>query len=157
MPSEAPSGSTFAAPGAKDELEQGKSFTPRFGPDGLIPCITTDAASGEVLMFAWMNALALRKTIDTGQVHYWSRSRGELWHKGATSSMVQHVVELRIDCDQDVLLAKVRVDGPGAACHTCFRSCFFRSVVLEPGTGSEISLRFEEADPAFDPDAVYGG
>lgn len=145
----------FPSPGPKEELELGTRFTPRFDASGLIPCITTDAESGEVLMFAWMNAEALAKTIETGEAHYWSRSRGELWHKGATSSMVQHVQEMRVDCDQDVLLLKVTVDRPGAACHTGFRSCFFRSVALNGKTGREMALHFEETDPAFDPDTVY--
>ena len=101
---------------------------PRFGPDGLITCVTTHAASGEVLMVAHMNAEALAKTIETGEAWYWSRSRGELWRKGATSGQVQTVVEMRIDCDQDATWLKVRVGGDGGCCHTGRRSCFYRIV-----------------------------
>ena len=122
----------FAPPGGKAELEDGAVFTPRFGADGLVVCIATDAASGEVLMLAHMNAEALRRTIDTGEVWYWSRSRGELWRKGATSGQTQSVVEMRVDCDQDAILLKVRVGGDGGACHTGRRSCFYRRVVASP-------------------------
>lgn len=146
----------FATPGPAEEVEAGRSFTPRFNADGLIPCITVDAASGDVLMFAWMNAEALRLTIDTGQAHYWSRSRNELWRKGATSGMVQNVVEMRTDCDQDTILIRVRIDGPQAACHTGRRSCFYRAVALDAPAGAAISLHFVEDDPIFDPDQVYG-
>ena len=103
-------------------------LTPRFGPDGLIAAVAQDADSGEVLMLAWMNAEALQRTLDTGEAHYWSRSRGELWHKGATSGQVQRVAEVRIDCDQDAVLLKVRPQGDGGACHVGFRSCFYRRV-----------------------------
>jgi phosphoribosyl-AMP cyclohydrolase len=118
----------FPPPGSKLELEQGAILTPRFGPDGLIAAIATDADTGEALMFAWMNDDALRLTLDTGEAHYWSRSRGELWHKGATSGQIQTVVELRIDCDQDAVWLKVRPQGNGGACHTGARSCFYRVV-----------------------------
>ncbi len=110
------------------ETEEGLDFAPRFAADGLITCVTVDAGDGVVLMVAHMNAEALQKTLDTGVVHYWSRSRGSLWRKGDTSGQVQTLVELRVDCDQDAVLARVRVGGDGGACHTGRRSCFYRSV-----------------------------
>ena len=124
-----PTASPFPAlPGSKTELEEGSVLTPRFGSDGLITCVTTDAASGEILMVAHMNAEALARTIETGEAWYWSRSRGELWHKGATSGQIQTVREIRADCDQDALLLKVQVAGDGGCCHTGRRSCFYRKV-----------------------------
>ena len=125
----------FPSPGSKAELEEGSTFTPRFGPDGLIPCVAVDASTGEVIMLAYMNADSLRKTLATGEAWYWSRSRGELWRKGATSGQVQTLVEMRVDCDQDALLMRVRVGGDGASCHTGRRTCFYRNVPL--GTGGE--------------------
>jgi phosphoribosyl-AMP cyclohydrolase len=118
----------FPPPGDKSELERGTILTPRFGPDGLIAAIATDADTGEILMFAWMNDEALRLTLDTREAHYWSRSRGELWHKGATSGQIQQVAEIRVDCDQDAVWLKVRAQGNGGACHTGARSCFYRVV-----------------------------
>lgn len=115
----------------KSALERGAVLAPSFDANGLIACVTTDAATGEVLMLGWMNAEALRATLDTGVVHYFSRSRNELWKKGETSGQIQTVVELRVDCDQDAVLAKVRVGGDGGACHVGFRSCFYR--VVEDG------------------------
>ncbi len=120
----------FPPPGSKTELEEGSILSPRFGADGLVTCIATDAATGEILMVAHMNAEALAKTLETGEAWYWSRSRGELWHKGATSGQVQTVLEMRIDCDQDALLLKVKVAGDGGCCHTGRRSCFYRKVEL---------------------------
>jgi len=118
----------FSPPGSQQDLEHGTILTPRFDDKGLIAAIATDADSGEVLMFAWMNAEALRKTLDTGEAHYWSRSRNELWHKGATSGQVQVVDEIRVDCDQDAVWLKVYPQGDGGACHTGARSCFYRMV-----------------------------
>jgi phosphoribosyl-AMP cyclohydrolase len=109
-------------------LEEGAAFTPRFSSDGLIACVTVDDRSGEVLMLAHMNREALDKTLASGIVHYWSRSRGALWRKGDTSGQVQSLVELRVDCDQDALLARVSVGGDGGACHTGRHSCFYRRV-----------------------------
>ena len=123
----------FPPPGSKTELEEGSILSPRFGADGLVTCIATDAATGEILMVAHMNAEALAKTLETGEAWYWSRSRGELWHKGATSGQVQTVLEMRIDCDQDALLLKVKVAGDGGCCHTGRRSCFYRKVELSNG------------------------
>jgi phosphoribosyl-AMP cyclohydrolase len=105
-----------------------------FDSRGLIPAIAQDHATGEVLMLAWMNAAALAQTLETGQVTYWSRSRAELWVKGASSGHVQRLVELRIDCDRDALL--LRVDQTGPACHTNRRSCFHTAV--RDGTEAEI-------------------
>jgi phosphoribosyl-AMP cyclohydrolase len=119
---------TFPPPGDTEALERGAALTPRFGPDGLIAAVATDADTGEVLMLAWMNAEALDATLRTGEAHYWSRSRAELWHKGATSGQVQRVVEARIDCDQDAVWLKVIPGGDGGACHVGFRSCFYRVV-----------------------------
>jgi phosphoribosyl-AMP cyclohydrolase len=134
------SSAPFAAPGTKADLEEGRAFTPRFGPDGLITCVTADAHSGAVLMVAHMNAEALALTLATGEAWYWSRSRGELWRKGATSGQTQSVVDMRVDCDQDALLLKVRVGGDGGACHTGRRSCFYRRVALRPGPGEPAAL-----------------
>ncbi len=109
----------------KKALEETLDFVPQFDDKGLIPCITTEAKSGEVLMFAFMNREALEKTIETGEMHYYSRSRDELWHKGATSGNIQSVIELRTDCDQDCIWAKVEA---GPACHTGEKSCFYRVI-----------------------------
>jgi phosphoribosyl-AMP cyclohydrolase len=111
---------------SSSDLEATLTFTPQFDANGLIPAIAQDAASGEVLMFAWMNAESLRLTLETGQATYWSRSRGKLWRKGEESGHTQRVTEMRVDCDQDVLL--LRVEQEGAACHTGERRCFYRIV-----------------------------
>lgn len=121
----------FAPPGSKLDLEEGARLTPRFDRDGLITCITVRAGTNEVLMLAHMNAQALAKTLSTGEAWYWSRSRGELWHKGATSGQVQRVVEMRIDCDQDAILLIVEVGGDGGACHTGRQTCFYRRVTSD--------------------------
>ena len=112
-------------------LEYGEVLAPRFNADGLVAAVATDAETGEVLMLAWMNAQALSLTIETGEAHYFSRSRAALWRKGETSGQVQTVRELRIDCDQDAVWLKVSAGGDGGACHTGSRSCFFR--VVEAG------------------------
>jgi phosphoribosyl-AMP cyclohydrolase len=120
----------MAFPTAPDThaLEHGETLAPRFDAAGLIGAVATHADTGEVLMFAWMNAEALEKTLATGEAHYFSRSRNALWHKGATSGQVQQVVEARIDCDQDCVWLKVRPQGDGGACHTGARSCFYRVI-----------------------------
>jgi len=118
----------FPTASSKDALEQGETLSPRFDAAGLIAAVATHAETGEVLMLAWMNAEALQRTIDTGEAHYFSRSRNELWHKGATSGQVQIVDELRIDCDQDAVWLKVLPQGDGGACHTGAVSCFYRAV-----------------------------
>jgi phosphoribosyl-AMP cyclohydrolase len=124
---------SFPSLGSKAELEEGSRLSPRFGADGLITCITADSGTGEILMVAHMNADALAKTLETGEAWYWSRSRGELWHKGATSGQIQTVVEMRVDCDQDALLLKVQVAGDGGCCHTGRGSCFYRKIEITDG------------------------
>ena len=115
----------------KAELERGAVLAPRFDANGLIAAVATHAETGEVLMLAWMDEQALRLTLDTGEAHYYSRSRQALWKKGETSGQVQKLVELRVDCDQDAVWIKVLPQGDGGACHVGFRSCFFR--VAEDG------------------------
>ena len=119
---------TFPTAPNKHALEHGAELAPRFDADGLIAAVTTHAETGEVLMLAWMNAEALAKTLATREAWYFSRSRGELWRKGATSGQIQQVVEARIDCDQDAVWLKVLPQGDGGACHTGARSCFYRIV-----------------------------
>ena len=140
---------TFAAPGDKAEAEAGGVFMPRFGPDGLLACVAVEAATGDVLMLAHMNAQALRTTLDTGIAHYWSRSRKALWRKGDTSGQIQRVVEMLTDCDQDAVLLRVEVGGDGGACHTGAKSCFYRRVlagdVLEPRDRAPPGARFSPA------------
>ncbi len=125
------------------ELEEGETFAPRFNAEGLVPAVAVDADTGETLMLAWMNAEALRRTIDSGEAWYWSRSRNRLWHKGATSGQIQRIAEIRVDCDQDAILLRVRPQRPGA-CHVGYRSCFFRSL-QKTGKG-DLRLRFEETE-----------
>jgi phosphoribosyl-AMP cyclohydrolase len=124
-------------------IEESRRFTPRFDTYGLIPCITVDASNGDVLMFAWMNAESLRKTLETGFVYYWSRSRQAIWKKGETSGSTQRVVEIRTDCDQDVLLVRAAVADRSGTCHTGRASCFYRSVPLGGGS-MERQLTFAE-------------
>jgi phosphoribosyl-AMP cyclohydrolase len=121
----------FASPGDKPALEEGQVLTPRFNADGLITAITVDHASGAVLMLAHMNAEALSRTLASGDVWYYSRSRNALWRKGETSGNIQRLIEMHVDCDQDALLLRVEQIGP--ACHTNRRSCFYRQVVMENG------------------------
>ncbi|WP_332765504.1 phosphoribosyl-AMP cyclohydrolase [Phenylobacterium sp.] len=118
----------FPTASTKDILEKGDVLAPRFDAAGLIPAIAVHAETGEVLMLAYMNAKALERTLATGEAHYFSRSRNELWHKGATSGQIQLVEEIRIDCDQDTILLKVTPEGDGGACHTGARTCFYRVV-----------------------------
>jgi phosphoribosyl-AMP cyclohydrolase len=136
----------------KSELEEGLALAPQFGADGLVTAVVTDAASGDVLMVAHMNAEALAKTIESGEAWYYSRSRKKLWQKGESSGHVQRVVELRVDCDQDALWLKVEQLGPGA-CHTGRRSCFYRAVPL--GQTGAVKLEFRAAEKTFDPRTVY--
>jgi len=123
--------SLFPEVASGHELERGATLAPRFDASGLIAAVAVDADRGEVLMLAWMNAEALALTIETGEAHYYSRSRQALWKKGETSGQVQIVVEIRVDCDQDAVLLKVRPQGDGGACHVGFRACFYR--VVEDG------------------------
>src|SRR6476661_8670029 len=118
----------FPATLSKDILERGQVLAPQFDAAGLIPAIATHAETGEVLMLAYMNAEALERTLATGEVHYFSRSRNELWHKGATSGQIQLVEEILIDCDQDAILLKVTPEGDGGTCHTGARTCFYRAI-----------------------------
>jgi phosphoribosyl-AMP cyclohydrolase len=134
-------------------IEEGLAFQPKFDSDGLITAVVTDAGSGELLMVAHMNAEALGKTIESGDAWYFSRSRQKLWRKGESSGHGQHVVELRVDCDQDALWLRVEQQGPGA-CHTGRRSCFYRAVPLGKGGAA---LQFRDEGRAFDPTNVYGG
>jgi len=130
---------SFQAPGSRAEVEEGTALTPRFGADGLIACIAIDARDGAVLMLAHMNRDALARTLESGEAWYWSRSRGELWHKGATSGQIQRVIEMRIDCDQDALLIRVEVGADGGCCHTGRRSCFYRAVTRDPADGPALA------------------
>jgi len=132
------------------EQEEGLLLRPKFDAAGLVTCVTTDAATGEVLMVAHMNAEALRRTIATGEAWYYTRSRGALWRKGESSGHVQKVVELRVDCDQDAVWIRVEQAG-GAACHTGRRSCFYRAAVK----GGDGRLQFVAAEKVFDPAKVY--
>jgi phosphoribosyl-AMP cyclohydrolase len=136
----------------KSDIEEGTRLLPKFDADGLITAVATDAATGEVLMVAHMNAEALAKTIATGDAHYFSRSRKKLWRKGEESGHTQRVIEIRVDCDQDAVWLRVEQTGPGA-CHTGRRSCFYRAVPL--GQSGEATLEFRDADKAFDPVDAY--
>jgi phosphoribosyl-AMP cyclohydrolase len=133
--------SPFAARTTPDEIESGTQFQPKFDADGLIPAIVTDAASGAVLMFAWMNAEALALTLQTQLGHFWSRSRNRLWKKGEESGNLLRVVEMRTDCDQDVVWLKVSVEGDGRACHTGERSCFYRTLPLGHAASPDLRLQ----------------
>lgn len=123
---------------SKAEIEEGAVFAPKFDASGLVTCVTTDAVTGDLLMVAHMNAEALQRTIATGEAWYWSRSRGQLWHKGDTSGQIQTVVEMRVDCDQDAIWLRVSVAGDGGCCHTGRRSCFYR---VQPTGDGEPVLR----------------
>ena len=136
-----------------EQVEEGSELAPKFDTDGLIACVTTAAGSGEVLMLGYMNEEALRKTIQTGEAHYYSRSRKVLWHKGATSGLVQKVKEMRIDDDQDAVWISVEIPGD-ASCHVGYRSCFYRAVPT--GTNADAALVFKESKKMFDPKQVYG-
>ena len=131
----------FAPRGTPSEIERGHQFQPKFDASGLIPAIVTDATTGDVLMFAWMNAEALSLTIEQRVAHFYSRSRAKLWKKGEESGNFLRVAEMRTDCDQDVVSLKVHIDGAGAACHTGSRSCFYRSVPLGARGAGGLILR----------------
>ena len=146
----------FPARTSSAEIELGSTLQPKFSPDGLIPCITQDVQSGEVLMFAFMNAESLAHTLSTGKATYWSRSRQKLWVKGEESGNVQLVRELRTDCDQDVLLIKVEQAGPvNASCHNGYKSCFYRKLSDLEGAGATGYKLTFTAQPLFDPANVY--
>ena len=134
---------------SKTELENGLDFTPRFDASGLMAAIVTDASSGDVLMLAFMNEDALARTLETGEAHFWSRSRRAMWRKGETSGNVLRVVEMRTDCDQDCMLLRVEIGGDAAACHTGRRSCFYRRIERnEPGAPAAARLSFIVDDEA---------
>jgi phosphoribosyl-AMP cyclohydrolase len=145
----------FAPRRSVEQVEEGTELAPRFDEHGLIPVVTTDHTSGELLMHGFMNAEALRATIRSSEAHYFSRSRQALWHKGATSGLVQHVRELLIDDDQDCVWLRVEVAGGGASCHVGYRSCFYRRVPLGQDAAGK-PLEFTETEKVFDPVAVYG-
>ena len=141
-----------------EQVEEGTALAPKFDGQGLIPCITQHASTGEILMFAYQNEEALRLTIETKLAHYWSRSRGKLWKKGETSGMTQRVSRILIDDDQDCIVLSVELappdaGGAAASCHVGYRSCFYREIV---GNGSHPTLHFLEKEKSFDPVAVYG-
>ena len=139
------------------EVEEGKFLSPKFDSQGLIPVITTDSKTGEVLMHGFMNSEALKKTIETKEAHYWSRSRKSIWHKGKTSGFTQKVIQIRIDDDQDSVWLSVDI-GNGASCHVGYRSCFYRSIPLGKIDQSEkVEMKFEEKEKKFDPEKVYKG
>jgi phosphoribosyl-AMP cyclohydrolase len=135
---------------SSDDREEGLSLQPKFDASGLLTCVATDAATGELLMVAHMNEEALRRTIESGEAWYFSRSRKALWRKGETSGHTQRVVEMRTDCDQDAIW--IRVEQTGAACHTGRKSCFYRKVEAAEG-GAKLS--FVDAERLIDPNAVY--
>ena len=146
----------FAERATVEQVEEGAELAPKFDDRGLIPAVTTDFESGELLMHGFMNEEALRRTIETGEAHYYSRSREAIWHKGATSGLVQNIVEMRIDDDQDCVWLRVRVGGNGASCHVGYRSCFYRSLPTGALPDAPVTLTFEETEKVFDPLAVYG-
>ena len=137
------------------EVEEGKYLSPKFDKNGLIPVITTDFKTGDILMDGYMNAEALIKTIETKEAHYWSRSRNKIWHKGQVSGFIQKIKEIWIDDDQDSIWLTVDIND-GASCHVGYRSCFYRSIPLGKIVDSEkVEMKFEEKNKGFDPKKVY--
>ena len=137
------------------EVEEGKYLEPKFDKNGLIPVITSDFVTGDILMHGYMNDEALIKTIETKEAHYWSRSRKKIWHKGKVSGFIQKVKEIRIDDDQDSVWLSVDI-GKGASCHVGYRSCFYRSVPLGKISNIEkLEIEFKEKEKIFDPKKVY--
>ena len=140
-----------------EQVEESTELAPKFDENGLIPVVTTDFSSGEVLMQGYMNEEALKKTISLGEAVYFSRSRQALWHKGKTSGLIQKIKEIRIDDDQDCVWLRVDVKG-GASCHVGYRSCFYRSIPLGPiENGRKVEMEFLEKEKKFDPEEVYKG
>ena len=137
-----------------EQVEESTDLAPKFDGEGLIPVVTTDFSSGEVLMQGYMNKEAFKKTTSLGEAVYYSRSRKTLWHKGKTSGLVQKIKEMRIDDDQDCVWLRVDVQG-GASCHVGYRSCFYRSIPFGDNSTSTV-LKFEEKEKVFDPKKVYG-
>ena len=137
------------------EVEEGKYLSPKFDKNGLIPVITADFKTGDILMHGYMNEEALKKTIETKEAHYWSRSRNKIWHKGQISGFIQKIKEIRIDDDQDSIWLTVDIND-GASCHVGYRSCFYRSIPLGKIVNSEkVEMKFEEKNKVFDPKKVY--
>ena len=139
-----------------EQVEEGHVLAPKFDANGLIPVVTTDFASGELLMHGYMNEAALKLTIESGEAHYYSRSREAIWHKGATSGLVQTIDEMRIDDDQDCVWLRVTIGGNGASCHVGYRSCFYRSLPTGKLPSEPVALAYEEDEKVFDPLDVYG-
>ena len=148
------SNNVFAPRGTKADLEEGLDFSPKFDSDGLIPALAMDATRRQPLMLAYMNEESLRRTLEVGEAVYWSRSRQEYWHKGATSGHTQKIVEIRTDCDQDALILMVNQIGAGA-CHSGRESCFYRKV-LAPEGDAKAKLDWIGPGKSFNPDEVYG-
>ena len=138
-----------------EQVEESTDLAPKFDNNGLIPVVTTDYSSGEMLMQGYMNEETLKKTISLGEAVYYSRSRKAIWHKGKTSGLIQTIKEIRIDDDQDCIWLRVDVKG-GASCHVGYRSCFYRSVPFGHQQSSEQKLTFEEKEKVFDPKKIYG-
>jgi phosphoribosyl-AMP cyclohydrolase len=137
------------------EVEEGKYLSPKFDENGLIPVITTDFHTGDILMHGYMNDEALKKTIETKEAHYWSRSKKKMWHKGQVSGFIQKVKEIRIDDDQDSVWLSVDI-GNGSSCHVGYRSCFYRSIPLGKIKDEEkLEIKFKETEKTFDPKKVY--
>ena len=137
------------------EVEEGKYLSPKFDENGLIPVVTTDSQTGDILMHGYMNDEALKKTIETKEAYYWSRSRMQIWHKGQVSGFVQKVKEIRIDDDQDSIWLSVDI-GNGASCHVGYRSCFYRSIPLGKVKNEKtIEMEFKEKEKIFDPKKIY--
>ena len=137
------------------EVEEGKYFSPKFDKNSLIPVITTDFKTGDILMHGYMNYEALKKTIETKEAHYWSRSRKKIWRKGQVSGFIQKVKEIRIDDDQDSVWLSVDI-GNGSSCHVGYRSCFYRSIPLgKIKNEEELEMEFKETEKTFDPEKVY--
>ena len=137
------------------EVEEGKYLSPKFDENGLIPVITTDSLTGDILMHGYMNDEALKKTIETKEAHYWSRSRKKIWHKGQVSGFIQKIKEIRIDDDQDSICLYVDI-GNGASCHVGYRSCFYRSIPLgRIKNEEELEMEFKETKKIFDPKKIY--
>lgn len=139
-----------------EEVEEGDTLSPKFDDNGLIPCVTSDFKTNEILMVGYMNEVALTQTIENGEAYYFSRSRQIVWHKGATSGLIQTVKEIRIDDDQDSIWLSVEVGGSGASCHVGYKSCFYRSIPLKNEVNLNLKLNWEEKEKLFNPDEVYG-
>ena len=145
----------FAKRESVEQVEEGNILAPKFDQNGIIPAVVTEASSGELLMLGYMNKESLRKTIETKEAYYWSRSREVLWKKGDSSGMIHEVEEILIDDDQDSLWLKVSIKGLGASCHVGYNSCFYRS--LQNITEDGVELKFTENEKVFDPEVVYPG